>query len=243
MDNVVSKQSPLQPSFFETGAMVLIDKPLEWTSFDVVNKLRYSIKRHLNVKKYKVGHAGTLDPLATGLLILCFGKYTKQIESIVGQEKGYTAEITLGADTPSYDAELLPHIYYPYKEVHQEDIEQVVQRFSGKIEQLPPMFSAIKVKGVALYHHARKGLEIKRESRTVHISRLDIKKIQPDELSIVVKCSKGTYIRSLAYDIGQFLGTGGYLSALRRTQIGNYSVEEALTIDDFIDQINHLKEM
>lgn len=240
MDNVITAHNPIQASYLKEGAAILIDKPLEWTSFDVVNKLRYVIKRHLDVKKYKVGHAGTLDPLASGLLILCIGPYTKKIETIVVQHKGYTGEVTLGVDTPSYDAETLPDVYYPDKEITEDDLLKVKSKFLGDIEQIPPMYSAIKVKGVALYKLARRGEEIKRQPRPVTISKLDVSLTAHDKLAIEVDCTKGTYIRTLAYDIGQYLGCGGYLTALRRTMIGDFSVDDAISIDAFIDQINQL---
>jgi len=241
MDNVVSARNPIQSSYLTEGAAVLIDKPLEWTSFDVVNKLRYAIRRHLQVKKYKVGHAGTLDPLASGLLILCIGPYTKKIDSIVTQHKGYTGEVTLGVDTPSYDAETLPDTYYPSKDVTHEELIKAQQHFTGDIEQIPPMYSAIKVKGTALYHLARRGEKIARQPRPITIHDLSLVKTGAQTIDITVHCTKGTYIRTLAYDIGQFLETGGYLTALRRTTIGAYSVEDAMTIDSFIEQVDLLK--
>ena len=240
MDNVITAHNPIKSSYLKEGAAILIDKPLEWTSFDVVNKLRYVIKRHLNVKKYKVGHAGTLDPLASGLLILCIGPYTKKIETIVAQHKGYTGEVTLGVDTPSYDAETMPDVYYPDKEITTDDLSNVMDQFSGSIEQVPPMYSAIKVKGVALYKLARRGEEIKRQPRPVTISNIEVALTAPDKMSIEVVCTKGTYIRTLAYDIGQFLGCGGYLTQLRRTMIGGFSVDDAISIDAFIEQVNQL---
>ncbi len=240
MDNVISTHNPIQSSYLKEGAAILVDKPLEWTSFDVVNKLRYVLKRHLNVKKYKVGHAGTLDPLASGLLILCIGPYTKKIETIVAHHKAYTGEVTLGVDTPSYDAETLPDVYYPDKNITADDLVKVKEQFSGDIEQIPPMYSAIKVKGVALYKLARRGEEIKRKPRPVTISKLDVSLTASDKMDIAVTCTKGTYIRTLAYDIGQYLGCGGYLTGLRRTMIGDYSVEDAVSIDEFIEQVNQL---
>lgn len=240
MDNVISAHNPIQSSYLKEGAAILVDKPLEWTSFDVVNKLRYVLKRHLNVKKYKVGHAGTLDPLASGLLILCIGPYTKKIETIVAQHKAYMGEVTLGVDTPSYDAETLPDVYYPDKEITADDLDKVKEQFSGDIEQIPPMYSAIKIKGVALYKLARRGEEIKRQPRPVTISKLDVRMTAPDKIDMAVTCTKGTYIRTLAYDIGQYLGCGGYLTGLRRTMIGDYSVEDAVSIDAFIEQVNQL---
>jgi len=237
MDNLVTRTNYIRDTYLTEGAVILVDKPLGWTSFDVVNKIRYVIRHHLKVKKYKVGHAGTLDPLASGLLILCISKYTKQIEKIVAKEKSYEAQITLGADTRSYDKEILPHIYYPYRTVSQQDIDRVVTQYSGSIKQIPPMYSAIKVKGTALYQLARRGEEIERKARPVTISALEISKMDEETLAASIICSKGTYIRTLAYDIGQSLGTGAYLSALRRTAIGSYTVEEAVTVEEFIQQM------
>lgn len=240
MDNIISTTQPLRPEYFEEGGAVLIDKPIEWTSFDVVNKLRYAIKGHLNVKKYKVGHAGTLDPLATGLLIICFGKYTKLIDEIIATNKEYKATILLGASTPSYDAETLPDTYYPKISITGDKLEAIVEKFNGPITQLPPMYSAVKVKGVPLYRLARKGMEIERKPRNVLINHLVIDQYDDRSLSLTVNCSKGTYIRSLAHDIGQFLHTGAYLASLRRTQVGLFNVEDALTINQFVDQVNQL---
>ncbi len=243
MDNVISKNRRLTQLDPEEGAAVLIDKPIDWTSFDVVNKIRYAIRYHLGVKKYKVGHAGTLDPRAGGLLIICFGKYTKRIEELMNADKSYEAVITLGVDTPSYDSESLPHIYYPYKKVSTADVQNIIEHFTGEQQQLPPMFSAVKIKGLPLYKLARKGKEIKREARTIHISKLEISILGDRHLGLSIDCSKGTYIRSLAYDIGKYLGTGAYLLSLRRTRIGKFTVENAIDINAFIDQLNHLKQM
>ncbi len=241
MDNIVTKDRPFNSSYFEEGAALLIDKPLHWTSFDVVNKIRCAIRSALGVKKYKVGHAGTLDPLASGLLIICIGKYTKKVEEIVATSKAYEAGITLGACTPSFDQETLPHTYYPHRKVTSEDVSAVIQQFSGDQEQLPPMFSAVKVKGVPLYRMARKGQEITREHRKIQIFDLDIKKESERALSASIKCSKGTYIRTLANDIGMFLGTGGYLSSLRRTRIGDYRVEDSVSIEELVLQIDQIR--
>ena len=237
MDNIITKNNPLQEHHLTEGAAVLIDKPLEWTSFDVVNKIRYPLSRKVGVKRYKVGHAGTLDPLATGLLILCIGKYTKKIDTFVGMQKGYEAAITLGADTASYDAEIPPHKYYPNIDITPDQIEELATTFSGRQDQLPPMYSAIKIKGQALYKLARKGKDVVRKTREIHIHKLDVTQTAPKELHAVVACSKGTYIRTLAYDFGQHLKTGAYLSGLRRTHIGEFSVDNALDIETFIKMI------
>lgn len=220
---------------FQDGQVLLIDKPLEWTSFDVVNKLRYSLRKSFNIKKIKVGHAGTLDPLATGLLIVCVGKATKQINEYMGQPKEYTGTIALGGTTPSYDLETEVDQEFPTDHISAEQIAQVREEFTGEIEQVPPVFSAIKKGGQKAYELARKGEEVKMDSRQVHIHELELERTSEKEISFRVKCSKGTYIRSLAHDIGRVLNSGAHLSSLRRTKIGEFSVEEALTVTEFID--------
>ena len=225
----------------QEGAVILIDKPLTWTSFDVVNKLRFSIKHHLGVKKYKVGHAGTLDPLATGLLLVCISKYTKKIDELVAIDKSYTGLIQLGRSTPTYDAESLPDIYYPKVKVSSEMIEAAKADFLGVGWQYPPMYSAIKVKGTPLYKLARRGKKVQLEKRPIRLTELSLQLHQGHQIYLDVCCSKGTYIRSLAHDIGKYLGTGGYLIQLRRTAIGSFSVEKAITIDQFVQQIELLK--
>jgi len=208
------------------GNVILVDKPLEWTSFDVVKKLRYFLK----VKK--IGHAGTLDPLATGLLVLCTGKMTKQIEKFQGQEKEYTGQFTLGQTTPSYDLETAPTEPIDISHITLEQLNETKKHFEGVIDQTPPIFSAIKVKGKRAYESARKGEDIKLKSRQVEIKLFDIVSFEGNKVAFKVVCTKGTYIRSLAHDFGQKLGTGAYLSELRRTRIGNFRVEEAKTIEE-----------
>lgn len=208
------------------GSVILIDKPLNWTSFDVVKKLRY----HLKVKK--IGHAGTLDPLATGLLILCTGKMTKQIEKYQAQEKEYTGTFTIGQTTPSYDLETEPTIPVEIGHLSDNDIRSITKKFTGEIDQVPPIYSAIKVKGKRAYESARKGEDIKLKSRKVTITKFEITKIEENQISFRVVCSKGTYIRTLANDFGQALGVGAFLSELRRTRIGNFKVEDAKTIEE-----------
>ncbi|MEP2772320.1 MAG: tRNA pseudouridine(55) synthase TruB [Fulvivirga sp.] len=208
------------------GNVILVDKPLEWTSFDVVKKLRYFLK----VKK--IGHAGTLDPLATGLLVLCTGKMTKQIEKFQGQEKEYTGQFTLGQTTPSYDLETAPTEPVDISHITLEHLNETKKQFEGVIDQTPPIFSAIKVKGKRAYESARKGEDIKLKSRQVEIKLFDIVSFEGNKVAFKVVCTKGTYIRSLAHDFGQKLGTGAYLSELRRTRIGNFRVEEAKTIEE-----------
>ena len=222
---------------FLQGKVLLIDKPLEWTSFQAVNKIRWHIKKQFGLKKIKVGHAGTLDPLATGLLIICTGKMTKQINEFQAQEKEYTGTFHLGATTPSYDLETEVNEEYPTAHITSESIESVTQSFLGEIDQKPPIFSAIKKDGKRLYDIARKGETTEIQSRKVTISAFDITRIEMPEVDFRVSCSKGTYIRSLANDFGIALDSGAHLSALRRTRIGEFSVENALSIDAFIDSL------
>ncbi len=241
MDNIISKGTRITAQHLHDGAMLLVDKPIEWTSFDVVNKLRYTIRHRLGRKKYKVGHTGTLDPLATGLLLICISKYTKRIEGLMGLDKAYEAVVHLGMDTPSMDAESLPHIYYPDTEITEEQIQELQERFTGTISQLPPMFSAIKVDGQALYKSARQGKVVERPARDITIHRLTCQLQSPYHLSLSTTCSKGTYIRVLAEDMAHHLGTGGYLSYLRRTKIGTYDVNDAYTVEDLVQLIQQVE--
>ena len=218
------------------GQVLLIDKPLEWTSFQVVNKIRWHIRKKFNIKKIKVGHAGTLDPLASGLLILCTGKFTKRIETYQGQVKEYTGEITLGATTPSYDMETEVNETFPTDHITPELIHETTKQFIGEIDQKPPIFSALRKDGKRLYELAREGKETEIKARKIEISAFEITKIEGDKVQFRVVCSKGTYIRSLAYDFGKALNSGGYLSALRRTKIGDFSVDNALGPLEFIEQ-------
>lgn len=222
---------------FKAGQVLLIDKPLEWTSFQVVNKLRWHIKKKFNIKKIKVGHAGTLDPLATGLLIICTGKETKNIESYQGQIKEYTGTITLGATTPSYDLETEINETFPVAHITPELIEETTQQFIGEIAQKPPIFSAIKKDGKRLYELARKGQTTEIKARKVTISAFEITQIDFPKVNFRVVCSKGTYIRSLAYDFGRALNSGGHLTALRRTKIGNFEVSNADDIEGFVEKL------
>jgi tRNA pseudouridine55 synthase len=211
---------------FERGQVLLIDKPLDWTSFDVVRKLRRLVRTK------KVGHAGTLDPLATGLLILCTGKFTKRINDYMRQEKEYTGTVTLGAFTPTYDLESEPVSFGDYSGLTLLQVrEMIAARFVGEIMQVPPAHSAIKVGGKRVYELARKGMEVKLEPRRLVISAFEITEFRLPEVSFRVVCSTGTYIRSLANDLGAALGCGGYLSGLRRTRIGAFRVEEAMTVE------------
>lgn len=218
---------------FINGEVILIDKPLNWTSFQVVNKIRWIIKNTFGLKKIKVGHAGTLDPLASGLLILCTGKMTKQIEQFMGQEKEYVGTISLGATTPSYDLETEINQYFPTEHIDKELLENTLSKFTGTIDQKPPVFSALKKEGKRLYEFAREGLNIDVPSRKVIIRNFEITQIKFPEIDFKVNCSKGTYIRSLVHDYGKSINSGAYLSALRRTKIGEFSVENAIQMEDF----------
>ncbi len=220
------------------GQLVLIDKPLEWTSFQVVNKLRWHIRQAFNLKKIKVGHAGSLDPLATGLLIICTGKMTKQIDTFQGQIKTYTGTFVLGSTTPSYDLETAIDQEFPTAHITPALIHKTTAQFIGEIDQFPPVFSALKKEGKRLYEFARAGESVKINSRKVTIEEFKITKIEGLKVNFSVTCSKGTYIRSLAHDFGKALESGAHLSALRRTKIGDFSVEKAISIDTFISELN-----
>jgi tRNA pseudouridine55 synthase len=223
---------------FLEGKILLIDKPLNWTSFQVVNKLRWKIKKTFNLKKIKVGHAGTLDPLATGLLILCTGKMTKQIDSFQGQDKEYTGTIYLGSTTPSFDMETEVNQTFPTDHITEDQIHKTTKQFIGTIDQIPPVFSAVKKDGKRLYEFARAGEEVEIKSRKITIHEFEILKIDKNYLSFRVVCSKGTYIRSLVHDFGKALNSGAYLSSLRRTKIGEFKVEDAQSIEEFIQTID-----
>jgi tRNA pseudouridine55 synthase len=220
----------MQKNTFEEGQVILIDKPYDWTSFDVVRKIRNLIK----IKK--IGHAGTLDPLATGLLILCTGKFTKKINEYMAREKEYTGTITLGATTPTYDLESIPENIKSAKEITQEQITEAAKKFTGEIMQVPPVFSAIKKDGKRAYELARRGQEIELAARPITVSEFSTIFNYP-EVRFKIICSTGTYIRSLAHDLGQELGCGGYLSSLCRTRIGEFTLKDALTMDQFIENL------
>jgi tRNA pseudouridine55 synthase len=213
-------------NIYAEGQVLLINKPLRWTSFDAVRKIRYLTKTK------KVGHAGTLDPLATGLLIVCTGKFTKKINEYMAQEKEYTGTITLGATTPTYDLESEPQDFKPYETITQEQLEKAAVSFTGLILQVPPIHSAIKKEGKRVYELARQGVDVKLEPRPVTISTFEIVKAELPDIHFRVVCSTGTYIRSLANDFGEKLGCGGYLSRLCRTRIGNFLLEDALSIEE-----------
>lgn len=220
---------------FKEGKVLLIDKPLHWTSFQAVNKIKWSIKKQFGIKKIKVGHAGTLDPLATGLLVICVGKFTKKINTFQGQEKEYTGTITVGATTPSYDLETEIDATFETSHIDEALIQKTIPQFVGEIEQIPPVFSALKKDGKRLYEFARAGEVVTVKSRIVTISEFEITRIALPEIDFRVVCSKGTYIRSLAHDFGKALGSGAHLSALRRTKIGDFNVTEAISPEAFSD--------
>ena len=225
---------------YKEGQLILIDKPLGWTSFQVVNKIRWLIKQQFKIKKIKVAHAGTRDPLASGLLLLCVGKFTKKIDTYQAQVKEYTGTITLGATTPSYDLETEIDERFDYSSITSEEINEATLQFIGEIQQQPPIFSALKKEGKRLYEYARAGEEVEIPTRTVHIPTFKITNIELPNIDFRVVCSKGTYIRSLAHDFGKSLNNGGHLSALRRTKIGDYSVKSAVSIEAFEERLTSL---
>ncbi|MDL2227947.1 tRNA pseudouridine(55) synthase TruB [Bacteroidales bacterium OttesenSCG-928-K03] len=221
---------------FQEGELLLFDKPYNWTSFDVVNKVKVFLKYYCHDPKIKVGHAGTLDPLATGLVIVCTGKKTKEIDLIQAHEKEYEGIITIGATRPSFDKETAIDKTSDYSFVTEKDIIEVSKQFLGKQQQIPPVYSAVKIDGVRAYEHARKknfDIEKKLQPRDIEIFNFEIKKINLPEITFKINCSKGTYIRSIARDFGEKLGCGAYLEELRRTAIGSYRVEDAMDIDSF----------
>lgn len=220
---------------FQEGAVLLINKPLTWTSFDVVRKIR-------NTTKAKIGHAGTLDPLATGLLICCTGKMTKKINEYQAKEKEYTGTFTLGAVTPTFDLESEPQDHQPVPELDQAALQAVADTFTGPLQQLPPIHSAIKQNGKPIYHLARKGVEVKVEPRSIVIHAFEITKVELPVVHFRVECSTGTYIRSLANDFGAAIGCGGHLSSLCRTRIGDFKLEDAMEVVEFIDDFRKKQE-
>lgn len=226
---------------FVKGEVLLVDKELGWTSFDAVKSIRGSLQKSHNVRRFKVGHAGTLDPLATGLLLICTGKSTKIIDTLQAQEKIYTGTIFLGATTPSFDKETAVDKTFPFEHINETLLIETAKSFEGIIQQTPPVYSAIKIDGKRAYEYARKNEEVEIKSRKIEIFYFKIVKIEMPEVSFEVKCSKGTYIRSLARDFGLKLNSGAYLSSLRRTHIGEYCVDEALKIDAIKELIHSQK--
>ncbi len=223
----------MTPEDFLSGQILLIDKSLHWTSFQAVNKLKWLLKSKLGIKKIKIGHAGTLDPLASGLLIVCTGKFTKRIEELQGQAKEYTGTFTLGATTPSYDLETKIDQTFPTSHITTEAVHLAAANMTGEILQKPPIFSALKKEGKRLYEHARAGEEVEIAARPTTIHEFEITRIAMPHVDFRIVCSKGTYIRSMAYDFGLALGSGAHLTALRRTRIGEYTVEDAVTPEVF----------
>lgn len=224
---------------FLKGEIFHIDKPYGWTSFAVVGKLRYHISKRLGVKKIKVGHAGTLDPLASGVLVVCTGKATKRIDELQAGVKEYVAEIKLGATTPSFDLETEEDATYPWEHITREQIDNVLQtQFVGSIEQVPPSYSACKINGKRAYKIARTGNEVELKAKTLVINEIELLEFEGQRLVIRVVCGKGTYIRALARDIGRALGSGAHLTGLRRTRVGDVLVQECLSVDEAVDIIN-----
>lgn len=220
---------------FKSGTILSFDKPLEWTSFGLVNKVRYLLCRHIGEKKLKVGHAGTLDPLATGVLIICTGKATKQIDTLQAKTKEYVATLQLGATTPSFDLETEVDATYPTAHITEEKVKEALTRFIGRIEQVPPSYSACKVDGKRAYDLARQGKEVELKAKVLVIDEIELQDFNSSSMQATIRvvCSKGTYIRALARDIGQALESGAHLTALRRTRIGDYRVEDCHTLDTF----------
>ena len=226
---------------FKEGVILAFDKPYGWTSFALVAKIRYLLCRKMGVKKLKVGHAGTLDPLATGVLVLCTGKATKRIEELQAHTKEYVATLCLGATTPSYDLEKPIDEVFPTEHITREMVEEVLKSFVGTIQQVPPVFSACKVDGARAYDLARKGQEVELKAKTLVIDEIELLKYSQTEIEIRVVCSKGTYIRALARDIGQALQSGAHLTALRRTRVGDVKVDECYNLDTFTEWLENLE--
>ena len=226
---------------FQEGVVLAFDKPYRWTSFDVVGKVRWLLCRHLGIKKLKVGHAGTLDPLATGVLIVCTGRATKRIEELQSGTKEYLATIRLGATTPSYDLEKPIDSTYPTEHITRDMVQEVLERFKGTIEQVPPTFSACKVDGKRAYKMARNGDEVELKPKTLTIDEIELTDCSLPAITVRVVCSKGTYIRALARDIGQALDSGGHLIALRRTRVGDYRVEDCLNPEKFTEWLDNVE--
>lgn len=223
---------------FISGEIIGIDKPFGWTSFDAVKRLRGAIQRRLHVRKFKVGHAGTLDPLATGVLIVCTGRATRRIEDLQNGDKEYVATIRLGATTPSFDLETKIDKEYPWEHITKEMVENVLPRFTGRIMQVPPVFSAVKIDGKRAYNYARKGKEVELKAKPLEIREMEIVAFNLPEVTLRIVCSKGTYIRAIARDLGEALGSGAHLTGLRRTRVGKVDVESCMSIDEAIECIS-----
>ncbi|MBO5272771.1 MAG: tRNA pseudouridine(55) synthase TruB [Muribaculaceae bacterium] len=222
------------------GEILYIDKPLHWSSFDAVKRVRGIMARRLKIKKMKVGHAGTLDPLATGVMIVCTGRATKRIDELQAHTKEYVATIALGTTTPSYDLETEIDATYPTEHITREMVEETLKKFTGRIEQVPPAFSACKIDGKRAYKMARKGKEVELKAKILVIDEIELLEYSQQSIVVRVVCSKGTYIRALARDIGEALNSGGHLTALRRTRVGNVKVEDCLTVDQAVEMLNNI---
>lgn len=222
---------------FITGEIIGIDKPLGWTSFDAVKRLRGAIQRRMHVRKFKVGHAGTLDPLATGVLIICTGRATRRISELQEGMKEYVAEITLGATTPSFDLETEIDCTYPCDHVTRELVESVIPQFTGRVMQVPPVFSAVKVDGKRAYSFARKGKDVELKPKALEIREIEVLEFEPPVLKLRILCSKGTYIRALARDLGVALSTGAHLTGLRRTRVGDITLDSCWSLDEALEHI------
>ena len=223
------------------GEILYIDKPLHWSSFDAVKRVRGIMARRLKIKKMKVGHAGTLDPLATGVMIVCTGRATKRIDELQAHTKEYVATIALGSTTPSFDLETEIDATYPTEHITREMVEEVLTKFTGRIEQVPPAFSACKIDGKRAYKMARKGKEVELKAKILVIDEIELLEYSQQSIVVRVVCSKGTYIRALARDIGQALNSGGHLTALRRTRVGDVKVEDCLTVDQAVEMLNNIE--
>lgn len=223
---------------FITGEIIGIDKPLGWTSFDAVKRVRGAIQRKLNVKKFKVGHAGTLDPLATGALIICTGRSTKDIERLQNGTKEYIATIRIGATTPSFDMETEIDAHYPWEHITEDMVREILPKFTGHIMQIPPVYSAVKVDGKRAYKYARKGKDVELKAKALIIEELELLQSTLPDLQLRIVCSKGTYIRALTRDIGEALGSGAYLTALCRTRVGDIELKDCLSVDEAVKKIS-----
>lgn len=233
----MSQNESLRGIDFPEGYIAVIDKPLEWTSTDVVRKIKYALQHKLGYRKIKIGHAGTLDPLATGVLIICIGKATKMVNALQAEEKEYIAELELGATTPSFDMEHPIDCRYPTEHITREMIEQALRDLTGERLQAPPIYSAKKVEGVRAYEFARAGEEVELKKALINIYEMDILELEMPRLKIRVRCSKGTYIRSLAQEIGQAVGSGAYLTSLRRTRSGGFTAENGWKLENFMEKL------
>jgi len=240
---IAKPNSFFQPKDFTSGVLLLINKPLGWTSFDAVNKVKFSLKNKLKTGKLKVGHAGTLDPLATGLLVICTGRMTKAITQLTLDDKIYTGIIRLGTTTPSYDLETAPENPQPATHLTEKDITNAMAQFTGPIVQMPPIFSAKKVDGKRAYDHARAGTEVQLRTANIVVHSFQLLSFSGTDIAFEVRCSKGTYIRSLAHDLGQSLGCGAHLAALCRTGSGQFLLTDAMSPGDFEARISALQSL